>query len=186
MTPAELFELRVSVVSAIFNLIESANRHDVGGRRWQRDEANRMRFRKLRIAWSVGCGIACVLLIVLWVRSYWWVDNALNFLGHDLASVHGNVVLDDTICFTFVDGKIIYLGGTIGPFFAISFPLANVAYVRQGTGIAVPYWALVFPLAATFTIVPWIPWSTRFSVRTLLIATTLIAMVLGLIVWLGR
>ena len=29
-----------------------------------------MRFRKLRIAWSVGCGIACVLLIVLWVRSY--------------------------------------------------------------------------------------------------------------------
>ena len=31
-----------------------------------------MRFRKLRIAWSVGCGILCVLLIVLWVRSYWW------------------------------------------------------------------------------------------------------------------
>ena len=31
----------------------------------------RMRFRKLRIAWSVACGIACVLLIVLWVRSYW-------------------------------------------------------------------------------------------------------------------
>ena len=29
-----------------------------------------MRFRKLRIAWSVLCGIACVLLIVLWVRSY--------------------------------------------------------------------------------------------------------------------
>ena len=29
-----------------------------------------MRFRKLRIAWSVACGIACVLLIVLWVRSY--------------------------------------------------------------------------------------------------------------------
>src|SRR6478609_241719 len=37
-----------------------------------------MRFRKLRIAWSVGCGIACVLLIVLWVRSYWWFDN-VNF-----------------------------------------------------------------------------------------------------------
>src|ERR1043165_6999457 len=29
-----------------------------------------MRFRKLRIAWSVFWGIACVLLIVLWVRSY--------------------------------------------------------------------------------------------------------------------
>ena len=30
-----------------------------------------MRFRKLRIAWSVICSIACVLLIALWVRSYW-------------------------------------------------------------------------------------------------------------------
>ena len=30
-----------------------------------------MRFRKLRIAWSVVCGLVAVLLIVLWVRSYW-------------------------------------------------------------------------------------------------------------------
>ena len=29
-----------------------------------------MRFRKLRIAFSATCLIACVLLIVLWVRSY--------------------------------------------------------------------------------------------------------------------
>jgi len=28
-----------------------------------------MRFRKLRITWTVLCGIACVLLIVLWARS---------------------------------------------------------------------------------------------------------------------
>jgi hypothetical protein len=34
-----------------------------------------MRFRKLRIAWSVGWGIACVLLIVLWVRSYSWSES---------------------------------------------------------------------------------------------------------------
>ena len=42
-----------------------------------------MRFRKLRIAWSVACLIACVLLIVLWVRSYWWVD--IGFLTVALA-----------------------------------------------------------------------------------------------------
>src|SRR5262245_16317482 len=29
-----------------------------------------MRFRKLRIAWSVTCGIVAVLLISLWARSY--------------------------------------------------------------------------------------------------------------------
>ena len=33
-----------------------------------------MRFRKLRIAWSVVCGVTCVLLIGLWVRSYWKMD----------------------------------------------------------------------------------------------------------------
>src|SRR4051794_30713435 len=36
---------------------------------------NTMIFRKLRIAWSVGCGIACVLLMLLWVRSYWWGEQ---------------------------------------------------------------------------------------------------------------
>src|SRR3954452_15550514 len=34
-----------------------------------------MRFRNLRIAWSVAWGLACVLLIVFWVRSYWWNDG---------------------------------------------------------------------------------------------------------------
>src|SRR3954471_15715319 len=29
-----------------------------------------MKYRNLRIAWSVGCGIACVLLVVLWAFSY--------------------------------------------------------------------------------------------------------------------
>src|SRR3954449_8237078 len=37
-----------------------------------------MRFRKLRITWSVLWGLACVLLIVLWVRSYWWKDFAVS------------------------------------------------------------------------------------------------------------
>src|SRR4051794_31206678 len=34
-----------------------------------------MRYRKVRIAWSVVWGVVAVLLIVLWVRSYWWVDS---------------------------------------------------------------------------------------------------------------
>ncbi len=38
-------------------------------------------------------------------------------------------------------------------------------------------------LFATLAAVPWLPWSNRFSLRTLLIATTLVAVVLGLIVW---
>src|SRR5690242_21864416 len=33
-----------------------------------------MRFRKLRIAWSVFWGLAAALLITFWARSYWWID----------------------------------------------------------------------------------------------------------------
>jgi hypothetical protein len=34
-----------------------------------------MRHRQLRIAFSVICLIACVLLIALWVRSYEWMNS---------------------------------------------------------------------------------------------------------------
>src|SRR6476620_3231066 len=33
-----------------------------------------MRHRKLRVAWSVVWGVVAVLLVVLWVRSYWQAD----------------------------------------------------------------------------------------------------------------
>ena len=45
-----------------------------------------------------------------------------------------------------------------------------------------PDWFLV-PLLILFAAAPWMGWSNRFSLRTLLIATTLVAVVLGLIVW---
>jgi hypothetical protein len=40
-----------------------------------------MRFRKLRIAWSVGCIVLCVLLVEMWLRSYWWGVWLLDFGG---------------------------------------------------------------------------------------------------------
>ena len=49
--------------------------------------------------------------------------------------------------------------------------------------IMMPYWFLVL-LSAVFAAAPWI--RHQFSLRTLLIATTLIAVLLGLIVWLVR
>ena len=47
-----------------------------------------------------------------------------------------------------------------------------------------PCWAVVSFLGIAVSI-PWLHWlPCRFNLRTLLIATTLIAVVLGLIVWL--
>jgi hypothetical protein len=47
------------------------------------------------------------------------------------------------------------------------------------TSIQLPYWFVVLTFGS-IAVVPWILW--RFSLRTLLIATTLIAAVLGLII----
>jgi hypothetical protein len=55
-----------------------------------------MRFRKLRIVWSVVCGVAAVLLIALWVRSYWWCDvtEHRNFAkGWVACSEHGEFLI---------------------------------------------------------------------------------------------
>jgi hypothetical protein len=46
----------------------------------------------------------------------------------------------------------------------------------------VPHWFAVL-LSMIFAVVPWLHWSKNFSLRTLLIVTTLIAAVLGLIVY---
>jgi hypothetical protein len=83
-----------------------------------------MKFRKLRIAWSVACGILCLLLIVLWVRSYWSSD--------------------------------LYL-----------------------------YWFAIFMIAA-LAAVPWFEWSPRFSIRTLLFGTTLVAVMMWIAVYAAR
>lgn len=50
-----------------------------------------------------------------------------------------------------------------------------------GTGPMIPYWSLVL-ITPLLAIAPWLRW--RFSLRTLLIAMTLLAVMLGLVAWL--
>ena len=140
-----------------------------------------MRFRKLRIALSATCLIACALLIVLWVRSYWWGD-VLQFRSFPedfgIGSVHGVIGAD----------------GNINPLKYISSPgwklwsyptfkeMTRSPFLYKyapavGFELNLPHWlpSLIFGMLAT------LPWIRRFSLRALLVATTLIAMVLGLI-----
>jgi hypothetical protein len=48
--------------------------------------------------------------------------------------------------------------------------------------LIVPHWIPV-SVTALFSVAPWIPCPKRFSLRTLLIATTLVAVGLGAISW---
>jgi hypothetical protein len=54
------------------------------------------------------------------------------------------------------------------------------AWSNPNNAVVVPHWFGILPLAG-LTALPWLPW--RFSLRTLLIATTLVAILLGLIVY---
>jgi hypothetical protein len=58
-------------------------------------------------------------------------------------------------------------------------------YKPDGRIVVVPCWVLVL-LSGSLATVPCIPWSRRFSLRTLLIAMTLVAAGLGVIVYASR
>ncbi len=151
-----------------------------------------MRFRKLRITWTVFCGIACVLLIALWVRSY---DTKDMIAGHT-SQTRG-------ICAYSVEGWLDVSATTVrdtsrnyGWHVTIGeldpgyhkptlwrhvFPNFEGSTFRSGFHYQIPYWFLI-STSFIFAPVPRLRW--RFSLRTLLIATTLVAVALGLIVWL--
>jgi hypothetical protein len=149
-----------------------------------------MRHRKLRIAWSVTWGFLAVLLIALWVRSYALVDNVRRvgtanvWVRSDVSGVRsefGNLRV--------VFGKQTITSGASG--WSITHDKSKPKHdgFKWHSGedyvIAVdfPHWSLVL-LFVTMSASPWLLHLTvRFGLRTLLIATTLVAIVLGLIVW---
>jgi hypothetical protein len=147
--------------------------------------------RGLRIAWSVWWGILCVLLVVLWVRSYWALDfirtrpigtrQLYAMSGRGIVAIGSN---DDPYGPQWEHTS--YANAWIAP--REEIPLHGFGYWRVPGGLLTsgPYWFLVL-LSGTVAAFPWICFSLRrFSLRSFLIATTLIAVVLGLAVWLVR
>ncbi len=152
--------------------------------------------RYLRIAFSATCLIACVLLIVLWVRSYRLIEQIEVVIGNEgaqdtngisLISVCGRSTLDVTYVTTEDEPGIEYYSYPPDPDVEY-LGIGRVLFMRKpqpGWLVSVPYW-LSMSFIATLAALPWMPWSWRFSLRTLLIATTLVAAVLGTIVWFSR
>jgi hypothetical protein len=153
-----------------------------------------MRFRKLRIAFSATWLVVCVLLMALWVRSYSMFDSLVFKLGpKEFEGASG-------------DGKlhvgIIKGSPLIRPqWMSQHHPMKEMKKWKEtksqnhtnvvGFGgyddpfeslLIVPFWFLCIASACCSAILwPIRPW--RFSVRMLLIAITLVAVVLGLIAW---
>ncbi len=139
-----------------------------------------MRFRKLRIAWSVVWGVICVLLIVLWVRSYLRLDM-FSYQDQRLSSHRGYIVINGVFDF---DNPVDYFKSQSLKLFGgkISLQSFTGEIAWDHSAVAIPDWDVVAPVIL-LSVMSWIRWSKRFSLRTLLIATTLVALVLGAIMW---
>jgi hypothetical protein len=174
-----------------------------------------MNYRKLRIVWSVGCGVVCLLLIASCLISYWRFDQVLEPISSieyvGFTSAVGEVRIgrsNDQVLRRLFSNDFAHRGFPLsvwetgprgGPFFPasvpepadrrlVTLPRVNLDYGVRPVGVThdeliVPYW---FPIAITamLTAAPWLHW--RFSLRTLLIAATLVAVGLGLAVMMLR
>jgi hypothetical protein len=142
-----------------------------------------MRFRKLRIAFSAVCGIICLLVVGLWVRSHWRFDGIYRLYKNGksltLASNDGTILIRT--------GKEAHLflyahkGWKLWSHGAVPEAL-NVQWMPapDKPWVVIPHWFPVL-LFSTLAAAPWIQ-RFRFSLRTLLIAVTLTAVILGTIV----
>jgi hypothetical protein len=135
-----------------------------------------MKYRKMRIAVSVTCGIACVLLVVLWVRSYWWADVANPLMTSRVPSMqNGTLVYNDIQ----VRPNRFEPDPILSRYLPRWISFSYNGFTIRGIGASIPPWAIIPPLVILASF-PWIRW--RFSLRTLLIATTIIGLILGLII----
>jgi hypothetical protein len=157
-------------------------------------------FLCLRIAFSAACLIACLLLIALWVRGYSSEDYVYFPLTSDrMITIHStaNRLTTSTYSLARVQNSPVWRSGVILKGWGrMKFPgqQSNPSPNRMfsaGTDfnsawIRVPYWFPLLPCVAAAAI-PWLGHSRlRFSLRTLFVATTLAAIVLGLSVWAFR
>jgi hypothetical protein len=130
----------------------------------------------LRIALTALSLMTCVLLIVLWVRSYSWIDSATLFGKYSVASFRGDILFNRPMVLT-------YSGPTpprlSPPRYGISsIPAGQSGLIVFESGWAIPHWLSILPMIA-IGMSSWFRW--RFSLRTLLIAMTLVAVGLGLL-----
>lgn len=137
--------------------------------------------RKLRIAVSVFFGLVTVALCVLWVRSYEVRDDIIHWngtrFGIHFQSNYGTLSYGRAGT---TSGYSAWVVGTGEPHPASQ--RLRITAAANSWRVYVPFWLLVVVTAT----VAWAPWIPRFSLRTLLIATTLVAVALGLGIWLVR
>ena len=146
------------------------------------EELKPKKYCKLRIAWSVGCGIVALLLCVLWARSYSQFDVILKgkrLVGLTSAGTSKGSVYVMRVDQPYTESDGWYYFTVYQPHFR-SRKWFDWARPFGGFAVQLPTCVLVLT-SSVVAVAPWLPFK-RFSLRTLLIATTLVAVVLGVLV----
>ena len=159
-----------------------------------------MKYLKLRIAFSIICTTACLVLIVLWTRSYRVVDNIIgppnglhrfgvssaagwltirwtNSMGPDAFpqwTIQSRSVAQMEAVYKQMEDSIRNQPGA-----TFKRPVFKFGLTGNGA-IQFQYW---LPTLIAGAIAAVTTYRRRYSLRTLLVATTLIAVVLGLAVY---
>jgi hypothetical protein len=156
-------------------------------------------FRKLRIAFSAACLVACGATIVFSLRSYRYWDSVSGTVGVRslyIDSFRGRVIVErigstwpgdppkpwkiscrnfDNISQSTINiFEMDRINSSFYGFRVLQSTLSDVT--------TIPYWALTLASAA-FAAIPWTTsFQRRFSLRALLLATTFVAVILGMAV----
>jgi hypothetical protein len=110
------------------------------------------------------------------------MDFTRSIPNHTFVSIRGTLWCDPQVMVTSNETAIAFETLWQQRSVVYSFPLDSLTVSAGRQGMAMPFWfpVLLTAFGATVTL---IPWSRRFSLRTLLIATTLIAFVLGAVIY---
>src|SRR5437763_4883145 len=101
-----------------------------------------MKFRKLKIAWSVFWGLGCVLLVVVWVRSYTWIDEVWIARRYRLVFGWGKCFYKPIMQFD-NQYELHYSEHFYGPLYFQSIWNGDGPLVPKMDGFALPIWSML-------------------------------------------
>jgi hypothetical protein len=153
--------------------------------------------RLLNIA-SIVCLVACVALMGMWVRSYHWNDSLTAQAAHSklyqVATCSGQMEVSlgcrlvGPITADLHSWSVGSYESQPNPFLPTSgMPntLQRIGFNSSGPIFVMPFWFLVLT-SGSLAMLFQLRWPLRFNLRSLFIATTFLAVVLGMIAWLDR
>jgi hypothetical protein len=158
--------------------------------KWLNKPAMQRLLGYLQIGFSASCGIVCLLMIACWVRSYTWADGFfLRLVPSGHVQVHAG---DGRMCIWlerqpidrwFSSSSRLITEKLPPPDDENRIPWLDIYAWPNLIRIYTTHWLLTV-VAGSLAVIPWCP--RKFTLRGLFVVMTVIAAVVGVIVWVDK